>query len=87
MGFFGKSEDELKQIAATLEKWETVLHNLESDIKGKETNLAHDRNLLTTDKGKFEIERSNSRQGVQAYRRQYRQPRTQIWRSADLKSH
>ena len=58
MGFFGKSEDELKQMAATLGKWETALDNRESDINSKETNLSHERNLLAADKGKFETERS-----------------------------
>ena len=58
-GFFGKSEEELKRIAADLDKRQTDLDNRESDIKSKETNLAHERDLLAADKHKFEAERSN----------------------------
>jgi hypothetical protein len=57
MGLFGKSEAELKEVAAALDARQTDLDNRESDIKSKETNLAHERDLLATDKGKFETER------------------------------
>lgn len=59
MAFFGKSEVELKRIAADLDNRQNDLDNRETDIKGKETNLAHERTLIDKDKGKFETERSN----------------------------
>lgn len=59
MGFFGKSEEELKQIAADLRGRETDLDNRESRIKSKENNLLHERGLLVVDKSKFETERAN----------------------------
>jgi hypothetical protein len=57
MGLFGKSETELKEIAAALDARQTDLDNRESDINSKEANLAHERDLLATDKAKFETER------------------------------
>ncbi|MDB6175027.1 MAG: chromosome segregation ATPase-like protein [Chthoniobacteraceae bacterium] len=57
MGLFGKSEDELKQIAAAMDKRQTDFDNRESDIKSGEINLAHQRDLLATDKAKFDTER------------------------------
>jgi len=59
MGFFGKSEEELKGIAADLGKRQTDLDNREGDISSKEKNLAHERSLLATDKDKFEAGRSD----------------------------
>lgn len=59
MGFFGKSEEELKQIAADLNNQETALDNRESDIKRSENVSAHERYLLEVDKGRLETERSN----------------------------
>lgn len=58
MGFFKKSEAELIQIAADLDKRKTALDNRESDVNSKEANLAYERNLLAADKGKFDSERS-----------------------------
>ena len=58
MGYFGKSEDELKRIAADLHNQKNALDNRESDIKRKENNLAHERDLLAAEEGKFETKRS-----------------------------
>lgn len=58
MGLFGTSEEELKRIAADLDNQKTALDNRESDIKRKENNFAHERDLLAADKGAFETERS-----------------------------
>lgn len=58
MGFFGKSEDELKKIAADLSNRQIALDNREIAIKGKETTLAHERDLLVADKATLEAERS-----------------------------
>ena len=59
MGFFGKSEEELKRIAADLDKRQTALDNRESEIKSKEANLAHELDLIAADKDKFENKRSD----------------------------
>ena len=59
MGFFGKSEAELKQIASDLDKRQTDLDNRESNIESKKNNLAHERNLLSTNKALFDTERSD----------------------------
>jgi hypothetical protein len=59
MGFFGKSEDELKQISTDLSRWKSQLDNRESEIKNKESNLAHERDLFATDKFKFETEQAH----------------------------
>lgn len=59
MGFFGKSEHELKVIAVDLDKRQTALDNREADINSKETTLAHERAVLAKDKHNFEDERSN----------------------------
>jgi hypothetical protein len=65
MGFFKKSEAELIQIAADLDKRKTALDNRESDVNSKEANLAYERNLLAADKGKFDSERSTYTSEVQ----------------------
>lgn len=57
MGLFGKSEQELKQIAAELDKKQTDLDNRESGIKSKESAIAHEHQLLADAKQKFESER------------------------------
>jgi hypothetical protein len=59
MGFFGKSEEELKQMSASMDKQNADLANRESDLNSREANLTHERRLLSTDKDKFEAERSN----------------------------
>ena len=59
MGFFSKSEEELKQIAAELDKRKTDLDNRESDVSRKENNLAYELSLLAADKNKFTSERSD----------------------------
>jgi hypothetical protein len=59
MAFFGKSDAELKRIAADLDKRQIDLDNRETDIKSTEANLAHERDLLAVDKHKVEAERSN----------------------------
>lgn len=63
MGFFGKTEAELKRITADLDNRQTDLDNRETDIKSKETNLAYERDLLAVDKHTFEAERSNHAEG------------------------
>ena len=55
MALFGKSEAELKRIAADLDNRQTELDNRETDIKGKENNIAHERILIDKDKGKFDL--------------------------------
>lgn len=65
MGFFEKSEAELIQIAADLDKRKTALDNRESDVNSKEANLVYERNLLAADKGKFDTERSTYTSEVQ----------------------
>ncbi|MCA9209469.1 MAG: hypothetical protein KDA55_13985, partial [Planctomycetales bacterium] len=65
MGLFGKSEAELKQIAAELDKRQTALDNRESGIESKEANLAHERDLFAADRHKFEAERSKHAGDVQ----------------------
>ena len=64
--FFVKSEEELKRIAADLDKRQTTLDNRESDIKSKDTNLAHERDLLRAEKHKFETECSDRRVALEA---------------------
>lgn len=59
MGFFGKSEQELKQIAADLEKRQIALENRESNIKSKEANLSYECELLSGREAKFDMERLN----------------------------
>jgi hypothetical protein len=59
MKFFGKSEDELKKIAADLADRQTELDNLECAIRSRGTTLAHERELLAADMAAFESERSN----------------------------
>lgn len=59
MGLFGKTEDELKQIATDLSKRKTLLDNRESEIKNKESNLALEKGLLAADKVKFETVQAN----------------------------
>jgi len=59
MGFFGKSEEELKKIAAGLDQRQADLDNRESDITHKENNLAHESKLLAADKDNFENNRSD----------------------------
>lgn len=59
MALFGKSEAELKRVAADLDKRQMDLDNRETDIKGKEGSVAHERELLDVEKRKFDAERSN----------------------------
>ena len=59
MGFFGKSDEEWKQIAADLSRRKIHLDNREIEIKSKETNLSHEQDLIAADKVKFEAERAN----------------------------
>ncbi len=59
MGFFGKSEQELKQIATDLEKRQIALDNRESDITSKESSLAHRHVLLASGQKEFGDERAN----------------------------
>ena len=59
MALFGKSEAELKRIAANLDKQQTDLDCRETDIKSKETNLAHELGVLAEGKLALEAQRSN----------------------------
>lgn len=57
MGFFGKSEAELKQIAQDLDKRQSELDNRESSVYSAESNLKHQKKLLDGAKAQFEYER------------------------------
>lgn len=61
MGFFGKNEAELNQIADGLEKHKTELNNLESALKSAQSNHEHERRLLEEAKMLFEKERETFR--------------------------
>ena len=59
MGFFGRSEEELKQIALDLSRRKLQLDNRESEIKSKESNLAREGDLIAADKSKLEAVQAN----------------------------
>jgi len=59
MGLFGKSEEELKQIALDLSRRKIQLDNRESEIKSKESNLAREGDLIAADKSKLETAQAN----------------------------
>ena len=61
MGYFGKSEAELKQIGSALNKQHTELENLESALKSAQSNFEHKKKLLEDAKGQFETERETFR--------------------------
>ncbi|MER2512941.1 MAG: hypothetical protein ABTQ25_11100, partial [Nitrosomonas ureae] len=59
MGFFGRSEEELKQIALDLSRRKIQLDNRESEIKSKESNLGREEDLIAADKSKLETAQAN----------------------------
>jgi len=59
MGLFSKSEAELKEIAAGLEKKQSELNNRESDLKSALQQLDYNRSLFESSKSQFETERFN----------------------------
>jgi len=66
MGFFGKSEAELKQIAAELDSRQTALDNRASDIEREKAGIVSERNsiaaqqaLLAAEQAKVETDRNN----------------------------
>jgi hypothetical protein len=59
MGLFGRSEEELKQIALDLSRRKLQLDNRESEIKSKEAHLAREGELITAEKSKLEAEQAS----------------------------
>lgn len=59
MGLFGRSEEELKQIALDLSRRKLQLDNRESEIKSKEAHLAREGELIAAEKSKLEAEQAN----------------------------
>jgi len=57
MGFFGKSEAELKQIAAELTKRQTDLDNREAALAAQQLSIRHDLSVLNEAKASIEAER------------------------------
>ena len=57
MGLFGKSEEELKKIAAGLDKRQTALDNREIDLQRQEAVMTHSAEMLKGEKDAFEQER------------------------------
>lgn len=57
MSFLGKSEAELKQIAAELTKRQTDLDNREAALAAQQLSFQHEQALLNEDKARFEAER------------------------------
>ena len=61
MGFFGKSEAELKQVAAELNKKQTDLENRESALKSAQTTCEHEKKTLEESKSQLESDRERFR--------------------------
>ena len=57
MGFFGKSEEELKKLAASLEKKRMELDNRATDLDCRDSNLKHSFEKFKGEKENFEQER------------------------------
>lgn len=57
MGPFGKSEEELKKIAAGLDKRQTALDNREIDLQRQEAVMTHSAEMFKAEKDAFEQER------------------------------
>ena len=57
MGFFGKSEEELKRIAAELDKRQTELDNSKSALNSAQSNYGQEKKLLEDAKAQFETDR------------------------------
>lgn len=62
MSWFGKSEAELNDIAKNLDARKITLDNLESSLKSKELNLAHQTSLLENAQGSLDNERTSFRE-------------------------
>jgi len=67
MGFFGKSESELKQFASDLSKRETELDKRESTLKSSQSNFDHEKKLLSNEKTQFEATREAFREERKKY--------------------
>ena len=61
MGFFGKSEAELNQIASDLDKRHTDLDNRDSALKSAQMTFEHDANSLEDAHTQLEIDRGDFR--------------------------
>jgi hypothetical protein len=68
MGFFGKSEAELKQIATDLDKRQTELDNRESALASTQSNVQHEKALLDEAKAQFNGEREAFREAAKKER-------------------
>lgn len=68
MGFFGKSEAELKQIATGLDKRQTELDNRESVLASTQSNVQHEKALLDETRAQFNGEREAFRELVKKER-------------------
>jgi chromosome segregation ATPase len=62
MGFFGKSEAELKKIAQDLDERQTKLSNCESELASQQSNFQHEKALLDEAKARFGSERESFRE-------------------------
>lgn len=62
MGFFGKSEAELKQIAAELAKRQTDLDNREAALEAQHSRIHHDLSSVNEAKASIEAERAAFRE-------------------------
>ncbi len=78
MGFFGKTEKELNEIAKELETKELELKNRESDVKRNEENIKHERELLESEKSAFAKERADYLEEVKRTQQQLASDRSQL---------
>ena len=62
MGFFGKSEDELKKIASELDYRQTELDNDKSALKSAQSNFEYEKRLFEDAKSQFETDRETFRE-------------------------
>ena len=70
MGLFGKSEAELKKIAAELESREEGLAKRESELRVALSTLEHEKALLEVERARFRAEREAFREEVKKQREQ-----------------
>ena len=68
MGFFGKSEAELKQIATDLDKQQTELGNRESALASTQSNVQHEKALIDEARAQFNGEREAFREAAKKER-------------------
>lgn len=78
MGFFGKTEKELNEIAKALETQDIELKNRESDVKQNEENIKHERELLESEKSAFAKERADYLEEVKRTQQQLASDRSQL---------